>query len=396
MNSQTIDFRTSQEVKEINQEIKTREEIIEELQEQANQYAQTIQNKQAEANSLENELDIIANRIAKLEIDIERKNNEIERSNLKIKETDLEIKEKESEINFQKIQLASLLREIHRQDSRSRLEILINNDSLSDFFSYVRQLEDVQSNMQVTLAGIKETKRELEIDEHALEKEKEELQKLLLEIEIEKQKFEEEKSGKERLIEETKLSESNYQKLLGEIRHQQRVANEEIRELEAEVKRKLQQAQLRNPNIVINPGQLLWPIQNQGITTYFHDPTYPFRHIVGEHSGLDLRTLVNGIPTMGLRVRAPSGGIVVKTIPNGRFTGNAIFLSHGDVLTTYYHLSEIWVEPDQLVNPGDTIGLTGGSPGHPGAGLSSGPHLHFEVRQNGIPVDPCGFLTPSC
>jgi len=394
--AQSIDFKTSKEIKELNLEITEKSELTDKLREQADAYAQKIQEQQSTANTLENELSIIENRIAKIEIDIERKETEIDTTNLKIRETSLEIEEKQREIDFSQLQLSSLLREINRQDQRGQLEILILNDNLSDFFGYIKRLEEIQLNMQLTVAGVKEGKRELEIDEHALEKEKADLQRLLLEQEIERQKLNEEKQAQERLIEQTEFSEQKFQEQLSEIRFQQRIANEEISELERKVKEKLRQAQLKDPEININPGQLLWPVPNQGITTYYHDPTYPFRHIVGEHSGLDLRTLINGIPSMGLPLRAPESGIIVKTIVNGKFTGNAIFLSHGDLMTVFYHLSELYVQPDQFVNIGDTIGATGGAPGHPGAGLSSGPHLHFEVRSNGIPVDPCLYLTPSC
>lgn len=394
--AQTIDFRTSEEIKKLNLQITQKAELADDLTTRADQYAELIAEKQEEATSLENELSIIENRIAKLGLDIERKQVEIDGTNLKIEEIDLQIEEKGREIDFQSLQLEALLREIHRQDQRSNLEILVLNDNLSDFFGYIRRLEEIQVNMQVTLAGVKDSKRELEVDEHTLEKEKAALQNLLLELEIESQKQEEEKTAQERLINQTELSEAAFQDQLSEIRFQQRIANEEIAQLEAEVKEKLRQAQLRNPSIQLNPGQLLWPIPNQGITVYFHDPTYPFRHIVGEHSGLDLRTLINGSPSMGLQLRAPAAGVVLKTIRNGRFTGNAVFLSHGDLMTVYLHMSEMYVVPDDVVEIGETFGLTGGAPGHPGAGLSSGPHLHFEVRKNGIPIDPCSVLTPSC
>ncbi len=394
--AQTIDFRTSEEIKTLNLEISKKSDLIEELGERAQELAKLIAENQEQATTLEHELALINNRIAKLELDIERRREEVSATELEIKETNLQLEEKERSIDFQKVQLSSLIRELHRQDKRGNLEILFVHDSLSSFFSYVRHLEDVQANVQVSLAGLKDGKRHLEVFERELELEKANLQQLLLELQVEQEKLEQEKAGQEALIEETELSEAEFQKRLGEIRFQQRVADEEIRNLEVEIKEKLRQAQLKNPNLVLNPGQLLWPIPNQGITTYFHDPGYPFRHIVGEHSGLDLRTLINGTPRMGMPLRAPASGIVVKTIANGKFTGNAIFLSHGDLMTVFYHLSEIYVQPDQFVNIGDTIGATGGAPGHPGAGLSSGPHLHFEVRQNGIPVDPCAYLSPSC
>lgn len=393
---QLIDFQTSEEIKNLNSEIENKNDEIESLSGRAEEYAKLIEQKQAEERTLSNELSIIDNRIIKTQLDVEKKEAEIEATNLKIRESELSIEENEKEITLQKIQLSAFLREMHRQDSRGKLEVILVHNNLSEFFGYVKRLEEVQANISVSLAGLKDAKRENEINKFGLEQEKVDLQSLVLELEIQQQKLIEDKDGKEFLLAETEQSEANFQNRLSEIRFQQRLANETIRQLEAEIKEKLRKAQETNPSFDLNPGQIIWPIPNQGITTYYHDPSYPYRHIVGEHSGLDLRTLINGWPSMGLPIRAPAAGVVVKTISNGRYTGNAIFLSHGDIMTVFYHLSEIWVTTDQFVEIGDTIGLTGGAPGHPGAGLSSGPHLHFEVRSDGIAVDPCAYLTPSC
>jgi murein DD-endopeptidase MepM/ murein hydrolase activator NlpD len=394
--AQGIDLFTSGEIKDLNKEITERSQEIKKLESKADEFARIIRERQSAVSTLENELALVENRIKKTEVNIERKGLEIEQTNLKIREVTVAIADKEAQIGVQKLQLASLLREIHRQDQRGRIEILMTNDNLSKFFSYIKRLEEVQASLQITLNGVKTAQRDLEIFQHGLEEDKAELQSLALELEIDKQKLVEEKDSKIDLIDETQSSEQEYQKRLAEIRFQQRVANDDINRLQDEIKEKLRQAQLRNPTFVLNPGSLLWPIPNQGITTYYHDPGYPFRHIVGEHSGLDLRTLIDGFPSMGLAVRAPASGVVVKTIHNGRFTGNAVFISHGDMITTYYHLSSILVEVDDYVQIGEVFARTGGAPGHPGAGLSSGPHLHFEVRQNGVPVDPCSYLTPNC
>lgn len=396
VHAQTIDVFTSQEIKDLNKQITDKNKSIKSLDDQADEYARLIEEKQKTKESLANELSLIENRIKKTEINIERKNLEIEKTNLTIRETALLIAAKEQQIDLQKVQLASFLREINREDQRDKIEILLVNENISEFFGYIKRLDDIQSNVRVALGSVKSAKRDYEVFQFGLEQEKAELQTLAIELEIEKQKLDDEKNGKVSLIAETESSEQEFQRRLSEIRFQQRVANEEILQLQDQIKEKLRQAQLKNPSFVLNPNSLLWPMPNQGITTYFHDPTYPYRHIVGEHSGLDMRTLINGFPSMGVPVKAAASGVVVKVIRNGRFTGNAVFISHGDLMTVYLHLSVVYVNTDDYVEVGKVFARSGGAPGDPGAGLSSGPHLHFEVRKDGLPVDPCQYLVPNC
>jgi murein DD-endopeptidase MepM/ murein hydrolase activator NlpD len=98
------------------------------------------------------------------------------------------------------------------------------------------------------------------------------------------------------------------------------------------------------------------------------------------HSGQDF-----GAPE-GITVTAPGDGIVVLAEPlNVR--GNAVVIDHGaGVFTGYWHLSENFVTAGQAVTVGDALGLVGTT------GLSTGNHLHWEVRIYGVSVDPLQFL----
>jgi hypothetical protein len=95
-------------------------------------------------------------------------------------------------------------------------------------------------------------------------------------------------------------------------------------------------------------------------------------------------------------VTAAADGIVTE-VGNGGGYGNYVIIKHGTKSTLYAHLNRALVRVGQTVKNGQAIAKSGGRPGSPGAGASTGPHLHFEVRDNGGRgaqgrVDPKGFF----
>ena len=121
------------------------------------------------------------------------------------------------------------------------------------------------------------------------------------------------------------------------------------------------------------------PVQGK-VTSGFGYRIHPITGNRSFHTGIDLAA------PEGTPIAAAYGGTVQDTgCTSGR--GNYILLSHGDNLQTLYcHLSEIQVEPGDAVDAGGTIGLVGTT------GMSTGPHLHFELRVDGVRCDPVYVL----
>lgn len=132
--------------------------------------------------------------------------------------------------------------------------------------------------------------------------------------------------------------------------------------------------------------RLKWPVDpSKGITAGFEDPEYEKLFGVA-HRAIDIRV------TQGSMVRAAGAGTVREVEDNG-LGYNSVTIEHDDgAVTVYGHLSEFHVQEGDQVRAGQDVGLSGGMPGLPGGGMSTGPHLHFEVIINGAHVDPAEYL----
>jgi lipoprotein NlpD len=136
-----------------------------------------------------------------------------------------------------------------------------------------------------------------------------------------------------------------------------------------------------NPNtkvVVPGGGRFRWPLANMA-----HNVGSPFGARDGRaHEGIDLPA-----PT-GTPVVAAADGEVVYAGDGIRGYGNLVVLQHpGDLLTVYAHNSALFVTQGQAVRAGERIAAVGQT------GRATGPHLHFEVRQGQIPLDPIGYLS---
>ena len=124
------------------------------------------------------------------------------------------------------------------------------------------------------------------------------------------------------------------------------------------------------------------PVKNARITSKFGYRTNPVSGNYGFHTGIDLAA------EEGTPVAASFYGRVIET-GNSDVWGKYVLMEHSENFRTYYcHLSEIYADEGAVIRQGETIGLVGST------GWSTGPHLHFEVRINGVRVNPETLLYP--
>lgn len=130
-----------------------------------------------------------------------------------------------------------------------------------------------------------------------------------------------------------------------------------------------------------------WPVDPLlGISAHFHDPSYK-KHFGMEHQAIDIPI------EQGSIVYASAAGVVVKVSENGKGYNSLVLSHNGDFSTLYGHLSGFLVQEGDSVYAGQAIALSGGTPGTNGAGrMTTGAHLHFEMIQNGVHVDPLLYL----
>jgi len=377
-------YANNPDIQDLNQQIETNKTKIDNLKKATEEYAQKIEEFKNKAVSLKNQLGLLDNQITKAELDINTNQLEIDKTKLEIDSLDWRINKEQKEIEEQKNNLIEYIKQIDKSDRKSYLEILILNDSFAEFFNQISYLEQVQSDLKISVDRLKLLQNALTVQKADKERQKSDLEKLKKDLITKQDKLKDDLAAKENLLITTRSSEVQFQNLLIQAKQQQNEIDSEVLQLQEQVKNKIQR--LRTENTSPQNTLVDWPIASREITAYFHDPDYPFRYVY-EHPAIDIRT------KQGTPIRAPAAGYVARTVDAGYGYSYIIIIHDNGISTVYGHVSAIYVKEDTYVKVGDIIGLTGALPGTRGAGrLTTGPHLHFEVRLNGIPVNPLEYL----
>jgi len=373
-----------QVIVDLKNKIEENETKIENLKKAAAEYSQKIDEYKDLSATLKNQLGLVDNQIIKLQLDVKTAQLQIDKAKLEIESMEYQIDNEQTEIEKQKEALIEYIRQIAKNDERSYLEILILNESFAEFFNQLNYLKEVQSDIQKTVERLKLLKAAIESQMAEKERQKQDLENYQNDLLGKENRLQDDQKAKEIVLLESKTSEIQFQKLLLEAKQSQNEIDSEILGLQDQINDKIQK--LRKEGSTSKTTLLDWPVPSHEITAYFHDPEYPFRYVY-EHPAIDIRA------KQGTAIASPADGYVARAKDAGYGYSYIILIHDNGLSTVYGHASAIYVKEDSYVKAGDIIGLTGGMPGTRGAGrLTIGPHLHFEVRLNGLPVNPLEYL----
>ena len=341
-----------------------------------------LQNQLNEANGelegVKSELSENLQQVEKLDKKIETAEAQLEEYESKITNLKNSINEIETELNTvsskyekQKELLKKRLVATYVAGETQYLDILLKSRSIDDFLSsyyLISQLAEIDNNLMKELEGKKKT---IDLSRQKLEKEKKELAVIAETQTRTARTLQNTKKLRESFIEKLSEDEKQLQNKIDEINTQYEIINKQILA-----------AAMEGLDTQYIGGELAWPVPGYTrITSNYGMRVHPITHQYKLHTGVDI-----GAPE-GANFIAANDGIVVRSEMNIAY-GNMVIIDHGGGISTLYaHGSEILVQVGQTVKRGEPILKVGST------GYSTGPHAHFEVRINGITVNPLPYIT---
>ena len=320
-------------------------------------YADTKADKQEELNETKEVKDDMQELVSKIEdqqaeinkiqVSIEKKEAELEKAEAEIAKTIKEIKAREDGLNKR-------LRTMYKNGSVGYLDVLLGSSSISEFISNLEMIQKIYKNDQNILVTLEDQQKELEEKQNVLEREQKELG--------------EKKSEAQEKRDSLKEDQTALQEKLDELNSEAERIGDEI-------------ANMQDQNKVYEGGKFMWPTNSTYITSPFGFRIHPVTGYYTGHTGVDIGA------SYGSPVYAAADGTVIVASNSYGGYGVAVVIDHGSGISTLYgHNDHVEVSVGQHVKRGQIIAYSGNS------GVSTGPHLHFEVRINGSYVDPMSYF----
>ena len=344
----------SQQLEEVNKEKAQTQSSLQTQKNNVNKALQNIKKTEEQIDATEVQLDVLEQEIAEL---IER-----------IASKEDQIKMEEERLAIENENVNKMVNYMFYQDDYTALSLLLESENIIDALTNLDMYQIVQeSNM--------ERIQKIEVMVEDLKNQKTELDQLRRTLKTKETNLE---ARKDRLMISKSETEAYRQAVIQDISKLEKQIDALNSEAEALIS-KIRSEQ--SSTKVYAGGELLWPVPSSSkITSPYGYRIHPILKTKKMHSGIDI-----GTPS-GKDIVAANSGTVLMATYNSSY-GNVILIDHGGgIATLYAHCSKLLVLKGDEVARGQVIALIGST------GMSTGPHLHFEVRKNGQFVNPMDWL----
>ncbi|MFN6485042.1 MULTISPECIES: murein hydrolase activator EnvC family protein [unclassified Nostoc] len=295
-------------------------------------------------------------------------------------EADLDVAER----SYQERQIATVarLRYLQRSPASAGWAVLLESENISDFFSRRHQLKLVFQADQKILVKLNAQANSINKQKTEVEQQKNEIGLIREQLLAQKADYQTQAQSQSELIQRLNSDRLALEAAQNQLERESKNLEILIQQKVAEA-RATEEAQTKTnsrTNIIIRgTGVMTYP-SNAPTSSPFGWRIHPILGYRRFHAGLDFAA------SYGSTIRAADSGTVIFAGWYGGY-GRAVIINHGNGMTTLYgHTSELFVSEGQTVERGQAIAAVGST------GFSTGPHLHFEVRRNGTPVDPANYL----
>lgn len=336
----------------------------------------------AEKNSVLDEISELTAEISKYESQIDELNEKIDSLESSISDKEDEIAELEIETKEKQDLLIDRLVAMYEKGQTTYLDVLLSSEDITSLISNYYRIEELASADQAVIDSVIEKQNETEEAKQELEKEKNEVDESKQEVEQKNESLQAAKDAKQVKVASLSETEKELQDTIDEF-------DAAIKKADKEIKKLTQNTSSSGGSGGYTgsfKGVLEWPLSYSynRITSVFGNRTAPTAGASSNHGAIDIG--VNYVP-----VYAPADGKVIIARALSGY-GNYVMIDHGNgYYTGFGHLSAYSVSEGDIVSTGQQIATSGNT------GISTGPHLHYEVyiggTANSYRVDPLQYTS---
>jgi murein DD-endopeptidase MepM/ murein hydrolase activator NlpD len=335
---------------------------------------------------------IVENRIAKTRHDLTRVNTELESLDAQHEAVSDRLDATRNRLAREKQVLGQRLRDNYQRRKATYLQTLLRSSSIHEMLSRAYLVRLIVKSDAELIAGIQSDVAQIEADKRTVEAQARKQKGLAAELDTQKKRYVSDVTKRRILLHGVQAERAEAEDELDELEQEANAMTGRIRALAA-ILRRQQEAERRAaiaarrhgrrrpsgerlPSLpTVWHGNFIRPCSGR-LTSGFGMRFHPILHRYRMHTGVDFGA------GYGAPIRAAASGIVLLSAYN-RGYGNCVIIYHGGGVTTLYgHCSARLVREGQSVRQGQQIARVGAT------GMATGPHLHCEVRHNGVPVAP--------